>query len=39
VDLLLAGCTQQEIAARLGVSDRTVRRILRDLKQPPLAPG
>jgi RNA polymerase sigma factor (sigma-70 family) len=39
VDLLLAGCTQDEIASRLGLSVRTVRRILRNLKQPPPAPA
>jgi RNA polymerase sigma-70 factor (ECF subfamily) len=39
VDLLLTGHTQEEIAARLGLSDRTVRRILCQLKRPPPAPG
>jgi RNA polymerase sigma factor (sigma-70 family) len=37
VDLLLAGCTQDEIATRLGLSARTVRRIIHNLKQPPPA--
>jgi RNA polymerase sigma factor (sigma-70 family) len=38
VDLLLGECTHEEIAGELGLSARTVGRIIRSLRRPPPEP-